>query len=67
MLCSVNQICYYRYYILLYLLIVSDIAISAPFTETGSSDPGTVYIYHSSPSRLLTDEPQQVCGCTGIL
>ena len=40
----------------------SDIAISAPFTETNTNNPGTVYIYHGirSSSRILTDEPQQV-------
>ena len=48
--------------LLLVAMIVLDIAISAPFTETGSSDPGTVYIFHSSSNRLLTDEPQQVCS-----
>ena len=44
----------------LLLLYYIDVAISAPFSETGSSDPGTVYIYHSTPSLLLTNEPQQV-------
>ena len=39
-----------------------DVAISAPFTETGSSEPGTVFIYHSTPTLLLSNEPQQVRG-----
>ena len=37
-----------------------DIAISAPFTEAGSDDPGTVFIYHGTPSLLLSEKPQQV-------
>ena len=37
-----------------------DVAISAPFTETDTDGTGTVFIYHSSPSQLLTTEPQQV-------
>lgn len=43
------------------ILYYIDVAISAPFSETGSSDPGTVYIYHSVSSMLLIcNEPQQV-------
>ena len=42
-------------------LLILDVAISAPFSETGSSEPGTVYIYHSTPTLLLSNEPQQVC------
>ena len=38
-----------------------DVAISAPFTETGKTETGTVYVYHSSPTLLLSNEPQQVC------
>ena len=40
--------------------ITLDVAISAPFTETGNTEPGTVFIYHSAPTLLLTSEPRQV-------
>ena len=37
-----------------------DVAISAPFTEINGNEPGTVFIYHSTPNTLLSNEPQQV-------
>ena len=40
--------------------LISDVAISAPFAETGGNQPGTVFIYHSTPFHLLSSEPQQV-------
>ena len=43
--------------------MLSDVAISAPFTETGSDDPGTVFIYHGTPSLLLGEKPRQVRTC----
>jgi hypothetical protein len=42
------------------LLLPIDVAISAPFAETNSNEPGTVFIYHSTPNILLSNEPQQV-------
>ncbi len=47
-----------------YLIISSssydlDVAIGAPFSDSGAS--GTVYIYHSSRIQTLTLNPQQVC------
>ena len=42
------------------MFFVIDVAISAPFTETNSNEPGTVFIYHSTPNLLLSNEPQQV-------
>ena len=47
-------------YVASQLIPHSDVAISAPFTETGTSEPGTVFIYHSTPTLLLTLQPQQV-------
>ena len=47
-------------------MLLLDVAISAPFTETGTSEPGTVYIYHSAPNLLLTSEPRQVSACMYI-
>ena len=41
-------------------LYYTDVAISAPFTETNGNEPGTVFIYHSTPNMLLSNEPQQV-------
>ena len=38
----------------------TDVAISAPFAETNGNEPGTVFIYHSTPNTLLSNEPQQV-------
>ena len=42
------------------MFFIIDVAISAPFTETNSNEPGTVFIYHSTPNTLLSNEPQQV-------
>ena len=41
-------------------MLLTDVAISAPFAKTGSNEPGSVFIYHSAPNMLLSNEPQQV-------